>query len=732
MFDFVNTATVPSGANSWIDNGSAGISVVTQGVISAPAAVVLEAINITGMGVSSGSPYDPQWDQLEYWWEVRGQPLANFTKPQNVIPIYKNANIRAGGKRAVFSFPDSGTYDIDLYVYNPATLQRAQATVQITVVDEAFSSANTIVFASDGVYTGAPGSTTQVSTIAALNSAMQGRTSRTRVSFKPGETLEQVNLEPGDGQVVRIDTWDGTTTTFKPWQNRTAVQPIWFNSDVDVPDLSVVGITFLGEWDPTTEMGDYGVAGTISFGAATATQFITFHDCTFRNNDFVQITIGTSSSSNNHLAFIDCAVDGFRGYGFGAFTVEDSRDKFYFVGCNVVQNVNALAGGSKNGMKNDHGCLRIANGAEFIYLYGCYWFSLGGWSGSPPPANAVLRLHSTVSANSKTICIGNTTEGGYAQIKIDGQNDGDAAQAPEYGGSHLIERNLCIGTARDLSLMRFDYGGTTVRGNLLCRPASTRFESLVGEFITISPDDPGGPRDNDQPVKVISNSFVNLSSDVKSVVTGNPAGFFTSYEFANNVEYQTNGSTSDSPDVSTVMPGVTPSFNGVRFGYGVYSTSINVANGASFTIPYASLNKASGYTIPNGGGPLGDTSATDQAYWQAAESAGNDLHMMNVGGTVYFAERGDFTVSYSDGTNVTITNTSGGTLSGTAEIMLDRRTHMDTDLPLQTQFANPSTIPNCRATASTPNRSSGSLSLFDLFGTERDLSSYKIGCAEAA
>ena len=131
-----------------------------------------------------------------------------------MVASWQDANV-AYGKKVSFRFPNPGTYDIDLWCVDRFGVT-AEATTQVVVIAPSFAASDTIVYAADGVFTGAPAGT-QISSMAALETEIQSRSNPTRVSFKPGETVNDVLLDPRSGNIIRIDTWtEGSKAKLKP------------------------------------------------------------------------------------------------------------------------------------------------------------------------------------------------------------------------------------------------------------------------------------------------------------------------------------------------------------------------------------------------------------------------------------------------------------------------------------------------------------------------------------
>lgn len=91
----------------------------------------------------------------------------------------------------------------------------------------------------------------------------------------------------------------------------------------------------------------------------------------------------------------------------------------------------------------------------------------------------------------------------------------------------------------------------------------------------------------------------------------------------------------------------------------------------------------------------------------------------------YYADDGAISVSFG-ATAVTITNTSGATIPAPTApwdrcLLLDMLEHLDTDLPMQTQYAAPSIVPKARP-ATGSNRltaTTGLVAQTDLLGMTR-------------
>lgn len=703
-------------------SGSASVTIAVSGQASriAPAGIELEATNLSGFDVSEptgGAIYDATYAGVTFVWTLRGSPLSAYPRIPATNAALNNPNL-AYGKKAGFRLP-AGTYDIDLWCID-ATGNTATDTVQITVAAPSFASADTIAFALDGNFTGAPSATTQVSTIAALNSAISGRTNPTRVSFKPGETIPEALMWIDAANIQYVDTW--TPGSIVTWlckypssgiaagtQNSYGVQ-FAFSDNNPQSQFTMRDIRMEGDWDALSETGHAG-GGNFTFSRCQNPIDVMVHDCEFSGFGYVSFDLPEGSGAGSSMFFTDCKIENWQGFGIASFPQSDGNARYYMMGNDVAQDPAVLCGGPED-ISNDHGCLRMAN-AELIYARCNNWRSFAGWSGNPPPANANCRLHSSTEADSYTVWDANVMEGGYIQVKIDGQNTGQ----PELAGNHLIERNVMIGNARTFAFFSAHFGGTTFRNNLCYMPDVPIFDGFIYEFRNIDPEAPAAG--NDVPFQVYNNSYISretagnrplVINHPDSVVPSAPDSWWSQLDDVNNLFYNP-GSTGEGPvDFSTVLAGVVPITASVRFNYQAYSgTFSSLANGASVVLPYSSFDRSTGFTHPILN--TGSTASTDQAYWQAAEAAGDDRHFMKCNLGIIYAHLGHFAVAYEAG-GIRITNTSGSTLDGGYLLRLDRKSHLDTDLPPATAYASPTSIPTC-APQSGAKQVSGSPRAYD-------------------
>jgi hypothetical protein len=266
----------------------------------------------------------------------------------------------------------------------------------------------------------------------------------------------------------------------------------------------------------------------------------------------------------------------------------------------------------------------------------------------------------------------------------------------------VFDRLLIISGARQRAhAVSVHKGGSTLRNIVIWMPNVAGYASGALSFFDFDANNPATSPDNNALSPVAVYNCTGVSQQTAANETSGPidlvageAAFSDTSGIGNNVMYAPSGSTpvtGDAPiDTTSTFAGVTSRMKGVQFNYEMLNqTMSSVPNGGTMSIPYSDLR----IRDQNGSG---SGAATNQAYWQSRD-AGDVLHQIAIGtsGTfdTYRSADGDFTVTFGAST-VVITNTSGSSWNGPEFLLrLDRKSLLDTDLPLQTQFATPDNVP---------------------------------------
>ena len=251
---------------SWTETGGATISTTTMGTITAPAPVWFEATSLTGFDTASGSPYDPQAIDIVYVWTVQGSPIPAFTAPQNMVTGWNNPNVMYG-KHVSFAFPSAGTYVVELRCYELTSGKSTPLTgggvisTTVNVAAPSYSAANTVVFASDGNFTGAPSHdvANRATTISGLQTIINGKTSAGfRLSFKPGDTVANFRLFIDGPLLEYVDTWTAGSIATLDCGFISLSETPGFETGFEAPCTGQIifrDLKFQGGWNKSYEIG---------------------------------------------------------------------------------------------------------------------------------------------------------------------------------------------------------------------------------------------------------------------------------------------------------------------------------------------------------------------------------------------------------------------------------------------------------------------------------------------
>lgn len=723
----VGTAPGGGGGDLGSDTGGFTVSVSSQDLIVAPAPIWVDMSNPTGFEDEDANPisepadpaaWDPTFHKITWITiverrtstspDVWTQMTGAYPRVVNMVTAWNQAYV-GYGKRVAFRLPDPGVYRFRTWAVDMQgnTGLVTSSTVTVLNPDVAFSAANTIIYAGDGDFTGAPAGSTQVSTMAALNTAIGSRSAPTRIRFKPGETVTgELRIDTPTDRAEYCDTWvPGEKVFRRETLQRTTSFMYYFNDEAVQTQTTWVDHTFIADWDETTETGDSGN------GPIWETRFITTAmKCMVYNCNFTGIKLGWLSFVNDLVdrrwMIADCFVTNWKNYGF--YCERNGGGRYTFLGTTIARQHDALSGGfplAKQELRNDHGSVRFADCYAF-YAACCDFFNLAGWSGGGPgglpAANATVRMFHFSSSNPQSAIVDRcVAEGGYITWKMDGQDD----TAVEYPGNYLFDKVLTICSARTIFPWSTAMGGATRRNCYTWAPNIPYYDSPGGirHEVAYERDGTSTPASNVTfPMLNYCNTFLGLGDDTAVPATdGFESGWGALYVRENYINHQPNagvpvtafGPLNTDPLVENV-PGVTPRTSGVRWNYRIIVlTGVSVPNGGTLSIPYSSIDSS------NGAGH-GDTTPTNQAYWQALPGSDNQhaVKPENVG-EPYLAARGELSVSYADATNIVITNSSGASWTGTVRVHLDRKSRLATDIPPLTQYASPTTIPMPRPQA---------------------------------
>lgn len=634
----------------------------------APAGVWFEAIGLAGFNVSeppAGVVYDPSAHCITYIWDF--DDPGQFDTNLNIPAAWNDKNIDYG-KKAFHVFENPGTYSVWLRGYDSdGTIGQRMITVNVADPDVVYPGSRTICVSNQSNWSGAPAGSQQVSSIDAARTALSNLGQRGRILLKRGETYKEEfrvanpmrNVYIGAYGTGQDPIWEAPDGT--PTDGGVCISA-QFNHDVT--NVTILGIDFRGDWDATKEVGDPRQVGVNFVGFNTVDFFHNvFYKCRF--SGFTELTPHqTEPDTTAVTAFVECEITNFRDYGMfiGGDDFQPGH-RFAIVGCDMSSAVDACIGGyGKIGLTQQHGPLRYGDLMNVV-ISASSFYSASSWVGFIQPAVRFAQKGTIIPPAGRGQYIGCNRcafEGGDILFGIDGQN----AQAEEIPGNFIFDKILAVGDYTTNRFAGFSFGGATMRNAYFVLPNLTRLPTANGfdSFVILRTDLPTVANAN-TPMRFYNNTFLNQFPAPFADFAHD--GSFNDLVIQNNVSHQPNaGVTDDAPiDLSQTLVGFTPRNRGRRQGpEKVQTTGINVADGQSFTSAY-----------PAG---LGQSDFS---------SAGR--HTVLVEGAYYFSDRGQCTLTFN-GSNITVTNTSGEAWSGNARLGLDQDT-----LTTDTTYATPTTIP---------------------------------------
>lgn len=658
--------------------------------------IELEATGHSGFTVSTapaGTGYDPEAHEIYHVWTVRGSPLSAYTAPENMVSGWNNANL-AYGKKVKFYFPDAGSFTVDLWCIDKNGVTGvAEHSFTVLSADSQFPTTQTICYSNDGseTWVGEKTGCQRITSWSALETALSAAASPIRVLFKRGQSIDirsqsRILINSTGKYWNYLDEWgspgDPAAELLTPRKN-SMLALLGPSNSVDWFVHRNVNLT--GEWNPVSESG-YPTSNPYEMNSMPVDGFFfSLSDCTIKGYSSFSFQCSLTVATN--MCFANTIVTDWRDYGFFSLGNATNYHSVAFIGCRIAQNVWARNGGDKNGLFNTHGQIRHKH-SPFTYVAVCDLFNRCGWSAaSPERADQGIRHNHDGYRDQVVIHDRNVIEGGHIMVALSGQN----GSTPERPGTYLFDRVLLIATSKTYRCgFLVEYGGSTFRNIVYVRanvPTAhgQPYLGMVGFDLTAAPQ----TGNLTSPCRIESCTLVGLMNDANNVngtwVTHtNPDGFAVTT--ADNVVHAPNLTSAiegDAPiDNTTTFSGITPRYAGTEYSSldGSQVLGSSVANGASVTFSY-----------PSG---------TNQAYWQARESAGSVGHGVatqtaaQVGGSTYteaWSLAGDISVSFGV-SNITVTNTSGVTWGsgGDCFLRLDRRDVLGA--PDSTE-ANPSTVP---------------------------------------
>ncbi|MEC7256514.1 MAG: hypothetical protein VXW58_01720, partial [Pseudomonadota bacterium] len=470
---------------------------------------------------------------------------------------------------------------------------------------------------------------------------------------------------------------------------------------------TVSGIDFRGERSAATEHGFGPYSGGPVFGGWRREDgFSLIHDCTVSGliNGFSPggADLAHAPEGRHYQMFADCACDEWRAMG-----VHGGSPGMHLslTGTRLVQNVNAPNNGGKDGIRSNHGPIRISD-CKYLYISGCDLFSRTFWDGADQPC---LRMFTSGQLGQDGGVVERCTmEGGYQVVQMN-SSDGGVLHPINV----VYERLFLVASTYTTTFLDTARSGVTFRDNVLVRsnvPVLVASGNGEIQFRIEEPQSTGAGL-YDEPIAIYGNTALNLLTDANDgtkdypmvfIEGGANGAYFTNVVEENNVYHRPVGGevvdTYAPIDTTTATAGFDSRYLGRQYNFDHYEFALgqDCEVGETLAISYSNIGDGLYEGTPS-------TGPTDQAYWLAVPDSEHELIIESFGGRSrrgYSETWGHINVTFGE-TEVTVENTSGETwLNGaTARLWLDRSSLMPA---MDGTYANPATIPLPRPQTGSP------------------------------
>lgn len=679
------------------------LSAEVPGVNAAPAAVWFTCTSVSGTSLEAPEAddvFDEIYHNIIFDWDFGDPASSTFDTDLNMPNHWKDANIGRGRKVAhVFSRPD--TYTVTCRAYEPATRRFGIRTINVTIGDPVveFARGRTIIYDPNGTadtsaYVDPTVRSNWVDVISARNA--RGTSSTAQILLAPDVDLTfnrgDPNITAGNWANLRLGALDPDAQTRPKIRSSgrfgtgggDAIVRDWGAESIE---CVVFGIDFVGEWDSTAEVGP--ILRPLSIfkngGSYVGDNYLfALHKCSFDGFELVNGTSKIGPTKPYYMMHSDCSVTNWQNYGF-ACGDGDTNIHAAFVGVSAAQHEDALSGGTKNGLYNNHGSIRHFFTSS-LYMSVCDLFTRTGWFvGGEVNGYRLSQEQPALRINT------NGAEGVssyFDRLAVEGQIylGEQLITRVDVPGNHVFDKVLQVSGSRiDLpSLMDIRFGGTTVRNALSIKlNLPDAVDNPVTNMRFVEGNNSLGSAENGPAgVRVYNVTGIDLRTDenannaaVSLFDDGNVA--FSVKLVENNLLHEPNRSTAQSVpgqtvDLGAALDGFAPRHKGPRPNFlhqeGAFVATIS-GSGGTFDIPYSEITDQS-YNGPG----INDGAPTDQPYWQATQAV-DTRHMVRVGGRTFLAEAGEISVSFGP-TGVTITNQSDVDWSGGWRVRLDRKSRL--------------------------------------------------------
>lgn len=445
-------------------NADITVEIHRQPVRHAPERVAVHVVGWSGFQTTEGDfpGHDQRLTRIRYIVDF-GDPGSVYSAPQNLLPEWMNRNV-GYGPITTHVYRAAGTFKIRVWAYEVDSDRVGYFEQDIVVgsLEGAFDGETVFVTNS-----GAQAPAGVVDTFSDFASAYTVRrpNARTRILFHAGDVFDDhpyslVDQDVAEALHVDCDDPNGFTT-FNIAAGVSAGFRCYPGRDPR-PDAQMTfsGIRLVGGWDDSSETGEANQMGWQDFSGRQ------YHHFMLDRCEAIGVCRGVTNSGSEtdttkRWTVHDCTFRGFRDVGIfsGAIPQID------ILGCRVVRNPNASAGGPKGGPPyyNNHGSIRLnSEMRNLACIDGLDAFPAAGWTEVLPDFSVCqpsIRLNQEGAIGSISNVQRCAIEGSYTMIASSRQNTVN----PSAIQTVIVEKINALASHQTTYFLAVDGGGWVVR-----------------------------------------------------------------------------------------------------------------------------------------------------------------------------------------------------------------------------------------------------------------------------